>query len=85
MLNPGHRIGLITVEIQDFRLSAGVINLELEARLEKLERAGNGTAVPPSEKNPKSAGAPARELTGAGKPQTPSHPAAYAKKAASQA
>jgi len=58
---------------------------ELEARLEKLERAGNGTAASISEKDSESVGAPAQELTGAGKPRTPSDRAMYAKKAASQA
>jgi hypothetical protein len=58
---------------------------ELEARLEKLEQASNGTAASPSEKDLESADASANELPGAGKPGTPSHSMARAKKAASQA
>jgi hypothetical protein len=91
-----HAIGELLSNKMDPRQASALVQLvncsqrinqlaELEARLEKLEQASNGTAASPSEKDLESADASANELPGAGKSGTPSHPMKYAKEAASQA
>src|SRR5438477_1905857 len=81
-LDPRHATALVQLVNCSQRINQ---HAELEARLETLEQAGNGTAASISEKDSEPAGASANELPRAGKPRTPSHPAACAKKAASQA
>jgi hypothetical protein len=80
--DPRHATALVQLVNCSQRINQ---HADLEARLEKLEQASNGTAASLSGKDPESAGAPAKELTGTVKSGAPSHPVAYAKKAASQA